>query len=150
MTFTFYKYTDDKRRVDKSNYLGTALATKTNCIFKDAEDKGTPQIETAYDSNIISANYVYIQELSSYYYLGEPVLAGQRFIFTASKDLLFSEKDNILNLECIIARQENDYNAYLNDDRYPVLNKQQVNTYPFPRGFAPKGSESIVLVVNGS
>lgn len=147
MTFTFYKYTDDKRRVDKSNYLGTALATKTNCIFKDAEDKGTPQIETAYDSNIINANYVYIQELGSYYYLSEPTLAGQRFIFTASKDLLFSEKDNILNLECIIARQENDYNAYLNDDRYPVLNKQQVNTLAFPSGFS--NGEDILLIVNG-
>lgn len=147
MTFTFYKYTDDKIRVDKSNYLGTALATKTNCVFKGAESKGTPTIETAYDSNILNANYVYIQELSSYYYLDEPILAGQRFIFNANKDLLFTEKDNIKNLHCIVSRQENVYNAYLNDDRYPVLNKQQVNTLAFPSGFS--NGEDILLIVNG-
>ena len=150
MTFIFYQYTDDKKRVDKTNYLGTALATKTNCTFKKPEDKGQPQIVVAYDSAIMSANYLYITELSSYYYLSEPILANQRLVFNATKDLLFTEKENIKNLKCIISRQEHEYNAYLNDDRYPVLNKQQVNTLPFPRGFAPKGDESIVLVVNGS
>lgn len=146
MTFTFYKYTDDARRVDKTNYL-TQLAVKSNCVFKDAENKGTPQIEAAYDANIKDANYLFIDTLG-YYYLSEPVLAGQRFIFTASKDLLFTEKTNILNLECIIARQENKYNAYLNDDRFPVLNKQQVNTIEFSSGF-PQHDE-VLLIVNGS
>ena len=145
MTFTFYKYTDDARRIDKANYL-TQLAVKSNCVFKDAENKGTPVIEAAYDANIKDANYLYIDTLG-YYYLSEPVLAGQRFIFTASKDLLFTEKTNILNLECIIARQENKYNAYLNDDRFPVLNKQQVNTLAFPSGFS--NTDNIVMVVNG-
>lgn len=147
MTFTFYQYTDDKKRVDKSNYLGTALATKTNCTFKKPEDKGQPQIVVAYDSAIMNANYLYITELSSYYYLSEPVLANQRLVFNATKDLLFTEKDNIKNLKCIISRQESKYNAYLNDDRYPVLNKQQVNTLAFPVGFS--NGEDILLIVNG-
>lgn len=147
MTFTFYQYTDDKKRVDKSNYLGTALATKTNCVFKKPEDKGQPQIVVAYDSAIMTANYLYITELSSYYYLSEPILANQRLVFNATKDLLFTEKDNIKNLKCIISRQESKYNAYLNDDRYPVLNKQQVNTLAFPVGFS--NGEDILLIVNG-
>lgn len=147
MTFIFYRYENYHIRVDKANYLGTALATKTNCVFKSAESKGTPTIETAYDANILNANYVYIQELSSYYFLEEPILAGQRLIFNASKDLLFTECTNIKNLHCIVARQENEYNAYLNDDRYPVLNKQQVNTLAFPSGFS--NGEDILLIVNG-
>lgn len=147
MTFTFYQYTDDKKRVDKTNYLGTALATKNNCVFKKPEDKGQPQIVVAYDSAIMTANYLYIAELSSYYYLSEPILANQRLVFNATKDLLFTEKDNIKNLKCIISRQESKYNAYLNDDRYPVLNKQQVNTLAFPVGFS--NSEDILLIVNG-
>lgn len=146
MTFTFYKYIDDARRVDKTNYL-TQLAVKNNCVFKDAENKGTPVIEAAYDATIKDANYLFIDTLG-YYYLSEPVLAGQRFIFTAGKDLLFTEKANILKLECIIARQENKYNAYLNDDRFPVLNKQQVNTIEFADGF-PLHDE-VLLIVNGS
>lgn len=149
MTFTFYQYKDDKKRVDKTNYLGTALATKNNCIFKDSEDKGTPQLELAYDANIKDANYVYIQELAAYYYLNEPIMAGQRFIFNATKDLLMSEKDNILNLECIVSRQQNAYNAYLNDSRLPIMNRQKVNTLPFPSGFADRTQDSIILVVNG-
>ena len=117
-------------------------------IFKDNEDKGAPTLELAYSEDFISANYCYIEELGHYYYLTEPVLGAQRMIFTAKSDLLMTYKDEILELGCIIARQENKYNAYMNDNRFPVSSKQDVTTLLFPSGFS-EDHEELLVVVNG-
>lgn len=147
MTFTFYKSTADNRVVDKTASL-TQLGTAKTVIFKDTVGKGDPSIELAYDSTILEANYAYCSEDGYYYYLGEPFLGQMRITFPTAVDLLMTYKTQIQNLTCIIGRQESKYNAYLNDDRYPILNKQQVNTLAFPTGFA--NGEDILLIVNGS
>ena len=147
MTFTFYKNTADNRVVDKTAAL-TQLGNAKTVIFKDTVGKGDPSIELAYDSTILEANYAYCSEDGYYYYLGEPVLGQMRITFPTAVDLLMTYKTQIQNLTCIISRQESKYNAYLNDDRYPVLNKQQVNTLAFPTGFS--NGEDILLIVNGS
>lgn len=117
-------------------------------IFKESESKGEPTIELAYNSDFVNANYCYIEELAHYYYLSEPILGKQRMVFNAKTDLRMTFKEDILNLGCIIARQENEYNAYLNDDKYPVLNKQDVSTVLFPSGFSDS-HEEIIVAVNG-
>ena len=147
MTFTFYKNTADNRVVDKTASL-TQLGQAKTVIFKDTVGKGDPSIELTYDSTILEANYAYCSEDGYYYYLGEPFLGQMRITFPTAVDLLMTYKTQIQNLTCIIGRQESKYNAYLNDDRYPVLNKQQVNTLAFPTGFANR--EDILLIVNGS
>lgn len=147
MTFTFYKNTADNRAVDKTASL-TQLGTAKTVIFKDTVGKGDPSIELAFDSTILEANYAYCSEDGYYYYLGEPFLGQMRITFPTAVDLLMTYKTQIQNLTCIIGRQESKYNAYLNDDRYPILNKQQVNTLAFPTGFA--NGEDILLIVNGS
>ena len=146
MTVTFYTNSADNIIVDKSSKL-TQLGTRNNVKFKKDENKGTPQLELAYDSIIEPANYCYIDDIGYYYNMAEPVLGAQRMTFDLNCDLLMSKKAEILNLGCIIARQENNYNAYLNDDRFPVLNKQQVNTLDFPDGFP--NHDEVIIVVNG-
>lgn len=146
MTFTFYRNTADNRVVDKTSAL-TQLGNAKTVIFKETVGKGDPSIELAYDSTIMNANYAYCSDDGYYYYLGEPFLAQQRITFPTAVDLLMTYKTQIQNLTCIIGRQESKYNAYLNDDRFPVLNKQQVNTLAFPSGFS--NGEEILLIVNG-
>lgn len=146
MTFTFYRNTADNRVVDKTSAL-TQLGNAKTVIFKETVGKGDPSIELAYDSTILEANYAYCSDDGYYYYLGEPFLAQQRITFPTAVDLLMTYKTQIKNLTCIIGRQESKYNAYLNDERFPVLNKQQVNTLAFPSGFS--NGEDILLIVNG-
>ena len=104
---------------------------------------------TGNSSIIDNANYAYCSETGYYYYLSEPMYSQQRVIYTTTVDLLMTYKSEIKNLKCIIARQESKYNAYLNDDRLPVLNKQEVSILPFPGGFTHPSNDSILLVVNG-
>lgn len=147
MTVTFYSNTADNIVVDKTSSL-TQLGVLNNVTFKKDDNKGTPQLELAYNSTIEHANYCYIQELGYYYNMSEPVLGAQRMTFDLSTDLLMTKKNEILGLGCIIARQEQKFNAYLNDDRFPVLNKQEVTTVLFPSGFSDTHQE-IIIAVNG-
>lgn len=147
MTVTFYSNTADNRKVDKTGSL-TTLATLNNVSFKMDENRGEPQLELAYTATIAGANYCYIQELGYYYYLSEPILSTQRMLFNCSTDLLMTYKTEILNLKCIVARQEEKFNAYLKDDRYPVKAKQDVTTVLFPSGFSDTHQE-IIIAVNG-
>lgn len=147
MKVTFYANTADNIVVDKTSSL-TQLGILNNVTFKKDENKGTPQLELAYNSTIEHANYCYIQELGYYYNMSEPVLGAQRMIFDLSTDLLMSKKSEILGLGCIIARQEEKFNAYLNDERFPVLNNQEVTTVYFPSGFSDTHQE-IIIAVNG-
>lgn len=120
-----------------------------NIIFKANTDKGSATLELSYNENIFeNANYCYLPDFGYYYYMSEPVLSQQRIIYTLLTDLLMTFKSDILNLGCIISRQENNYNAYLNDDRFPVLNKQEVTTLEFPYGFSDE-HEEIIVAVNG-
>lgn len=122
-----------------------------NIIFKANTDRAAATIELSYSDEIFNeANYCYLPELGYYYYMSEPVMSQQRIIYTLSDDLIMSFLNDVLELGCIISRQEEEdnYNAYLNDSRYPVLNKQEVTTQVFPYGFSDKNQE-IIIAVNG-
>lgn len=147
MHVTFYTNNADNRKVDKTAEL-TIITTLDNVHFYRDENKGGPTLELAYNQSVFNnANYCYIQELGHYYYMSEPVMSQQRITFSLTTDLLMTFKTDILALECIISRQEKKYNAYLRDNRYPVLNKQDVNTLVFPTAFS--GTEQMLLIVNG-
>ena len=149
MTVTFYSNNADNRKVDKTSEL-TTLRTLTNVHFYRDENKGGPALELAYDQTIFEdANYCYIQELNHYYYMSEPTMSQQRITFSLTSDLLMTFKDDILDLECIIARQESEYNTYLNDNRLPVLNRHDVTTLLFPSGFSDDHYECIMSVNGG-
>ncbi len=119
-----------------------------NVIFKNDERKDIPTLELAFNENIYNnANYCYNTETGYYYYLSEPLLGACRMYYDCECDLKMTYKNDILNLGCIIARQENEFNTYLVDDKAPVLNKRLVNTIKFPNGFS--NTDSYILATTG-
>lgn len=118
-----------------------------NVIYKDDETKDTPTLEMTYSAALIHANYAYCVDTGYYFYLSEPTLAAQRLFFNCEVDLLMTYKDDILKLGCIIDRQEYEFNAYLVDDKAPILNRRVVNTLKFPVGFS--NNDSYILATTG-
>lgn len=118
-----------------------------NVIYKDDETKDTPTLEMAYSEALAGANYAYCVGTGYYFYLSEPTFAAQRLFFNCEVDLLMTYKDDILKLGCIIDRQENEFNAYLVDDKAPILNRRVVNTLKFPTGFS--NNDSYILATTG-
>lgn len=132
MTITVYKISDDRRVVNKT--LGTAVATLTAIIKNDA-DILYPVLEVAYNSSVLTANYLYIDTLQRYYYIKNIKLDRQRIFLECEVDVLKSYYNEIKNLNCVVSRQENNYNTYLNDGVWRNLQPKEVITLPFTQSF---------------
>ena len=132
MTITVYKISDDRRVVNKT--LGTAVATLTAVIKNDA-DILYPVLEVAYNSSVLTANYLYIDTLQRYYYIKNIKLDRQRIFLECEVDVLKSYYNEIKNLSCVVSRQENNYNTYLNDGVWRNLQPKEVITLPFTQSF---------------
>lgn len=132
MTITVYKISDDRRVVNKT--LGTAVATLT-AVMKNEADILYPVLEVAYNSSVLTANYLYIDTLQRYYYIKNIKLDRQRLFLECEVDVLKSYYNEIKNLSCVVSRQENNYNTYLNDGVWRNLQPKEVITLPFTQSF---------------
>lgn len=141
MVIYFYKYKGKKNVINKT--LPTPTKILNEVTFKTDTSQENPTLILKYDNDIADCNYCFIGELNSFYFMYEPVLAQGYMTIELEKDLLKTCVTQILDMDCIIARNEHTYNTYLYDDRLPVLDKQQINTIAFSGGFA--NTDSFVL-----
>jgi len=117
MNIILYRNSSDNRVLRKSL---TQIST-LSCDIYGSESIITPRFILEY-TGVISTepNYCYVAELNRYYYIRDIVLApaGQR-ILMCEVDVLMSNIDDILNLSCLVLRQENETlcNKYLVDNR---------------------------------
>lgn len=125
MYITLYRNSSDNRVLRKSL---TQVSTPLSCDIYGSESIITPRFILEYVG--VEANYCYVAELNRYYYIRDIVLApgGQR-ILMCEVDVLMSNIDEILNLSCLVLRQENETlcNKYLVDNRMiENITKQEV------------------------
>ena len=125
MYITLYRNNSDNRRLRKSL---TQVSTPLLCDIYGSESIITPRFILEYVG--VEANYCYVAELNRYYYIRDIVLApGGRRILMCEVDVLMSNIDEILNLNCLVLRQENETlcNKYLVDNRMIAnVNKEEV------------------------
>ena len=125
MYITLYRNSSDNRTLQKSL---TQVSTPLSCDIYGSESIITPRFILEYAG--VEPNYCYVAELNRYYYIRDIVLApgGQR-ILMCEVDVLMSNIDEILNLNCLVLRQENETlcNKYLVDNRMIAnVNKEEV------------------------
>ena len=125
MYITLYRNNSDNRILRKSL---TQISTPLSCDIYGSESIITPRFILEYAG--VEPNYCYVAELNRYYYIRDIVLApgGQR-ILMCEVDVLMSNIDEILNLNCLVLRQENETlcNKYLVDNRMIAnVNKEEV------------------------
>lgn len=142
-TCILYNNASDRRVLNKNL---TQIASY-GIEYKGDIDVLRPKIVLAYDQNILSSNYCYIQELGRYYYMNSPVLVRQMAIIQCEIDVLMTYRQQIANCECICDRSESKYNLYLNDGMYRGYQFDTVVTRLFPQGFDK--SLQYILAVGG-
>lgn len=148
MTITLYTISDDSRQLvkeaDNDHKLGELTA-----IFKGDVDILNPVLEIAYSASYAAANYLYISSLGRYYFINKITVSAQRMYLECSVDVLMTYAEEILDLDAIIARQEdkNEAQFYLSDGMFRILQPKDVVPLPFPEAFDSKGS--FVLTVGG-
>lgn len=162
MIITLYLNSAEDNRVDKSSYLtevvslsgtlreGTSIVTPTILVELVAEAGGLIQAngedvlgngEEITDGNIGGDlvprfNYAFIPQFHRYYFLADMVAVNKSLYYLSlTCDPLMSFKEEFLDLEGMIARQEFDYNPLLKDERRVFLPTKQVSS-----AFMAKGS----------
>lgn len=129
MTIDFYKISDDPRVLEKT--LGTLLYT-CNANILGTCSVHDPVLVLSYNSNLVTANYFHISDWGAYYFMGEPELSpGGRCIIRGTKDVLFSNKDEILNLHAYCSRCESKAEKYAVDSAPLSLVTSNVTNIPF-------------------
>lgn len=115
MLITLYSSSADPRDIYKGTKL-TTIATVDAEPFYPIEVT-VPVFRLSYNSSFKSINYCYVPELGRYYFINKIVLeSGNAMIISCDCDVLMSFRDDILNLDCVCLRNENDYNPYIQDD----------------------------------
>lgn len=120
----------------------TSISTE-NCVVKGSISMYTPSVILTYDGDMYDINYAYIEEYNRYYYVTDIVpTTGNRYELRLKCDVLESFRDDILNLRCIIDKQQNVdlSNKYINDGSYVVENKDYNTIYNFKQGFNETGT----------
>lgn len=150
MTLYLYRISNDRREITKTLSVDTLLGSMTAHIKGDT-DIMDPVFEIAYNTDYMAANYIYCPDWNRYYFIVEPPkVSQQRLILTCHEDVLYSFKAAILNLNCVIQRQESPTraNRYLADGMFRALAKQEITTpYIFPQAFTK--NLSIVVTTGG-
>ena len=115
---TLYKNTAENNKIDKTEYLTKVidlqgyLRQETNII--------NPSIIIEYAGEI-NFNYVYISTFNRYYFVNSITsVRTNLWRLEMSCDVLMTYKSTILNYECYVSRNENDYNADIEDSYLPL------------------------------
>lgn len=133
--------------VKKIGKTPTAVTTLTG-TFRDETDLTDPEILIEYSGTFSGINYFYVAEIDRYYFITKKVsVRTNLWRITGHCDLLMSASDVLLDTYAVIARQENAYNLYLNDDMFKVSANPRLQIANFPNKFE---GESFVLVMNGA
>lgn len=138
----------------EANIIGKSITdiVTRSCIVKGDISHETPVIILVYDgTNIEKINYMKIPALSRSYFITDIInLTGGRYEIRGRVDVLESFKNQILNMRCIIDKQEsqNISNMYLNDGSFISSEKEFIYTKTFPDGFLDDG-EYILITAGG-
>lgn len=106
-----------------------------------------PTIRIEYDGAFTEVNYAYIAAFKRYYYVTDIVsVATKLWDISMHCDVLKTYTEGILGSSAVIAKQETEWNMYLDDGTFKANSDSIVVTKVFPNGFKNK---SFILALAG-
>lgn len=146
MQIDLFTCTAERNRVNKSDYISNrftmdgTIKNPTSAMNVEIEIEKTNPVKFAY-------NYMYIGEFNRYYYIDDiRTISNNRWLISASVDVLFSFMNDILQTTAIIDKTENEEtaNLYLDDGSF-VMDSRKYNTVKeFPSGLNENGSYILI------
>lgn len=136
----------ERNRVNKSDYISNRFTLQGN--IKSSTSVTNIVIEIAKSNPVIyEYNYMYIGEFNRYYYIDDITnVSANRWIITASVDVLFSFMNDILETNAIIEKVENEVtaNLYLDDGSFVMDSRKYNEIKEFPSGLNENGSYILI------
>lgn len=136
----------ERNRVNKSDYISNRFTLQGN--IKSSTSVTNIVIEIAKSNPVIyEYNYMYIGEFNRYYFIDDITnVSANRWIITASVDVLFSFMNDILETNAIIEKVENEVtaNLYLDDGSFVMDSRKYNEIKEFPSGLNENGSYILI------
>lgn len=141
MNVTFYKYTGENNRLNKTLENGVTL----ECDFNMEYYTITPNLKLYTES--CDYNYCYIADINKYYFITNKIIQRNKlYILRLSEDVLMTYKDLILTLYGTVTKTTN-YN-YLDGNNIPITSKTELKEYSFNDVFNHTGNYVLIGVSN--
>lgn len=160
MTIRFYHNTSERVKIGKT--IGPVNVNPTAPVAADRNSlTGTLRTGCSITDPVITftgldpttvaqADYIKIDEFDRYYFITDITFDQANVVtVTAHVDVLESFSTSILNQKGVVARQEKNWNVYLNDDMYKVYSNPYVVVRNFPNTAGIGDSTSWVLAMAG-
>lgn len=133
-----------------NNYLYKSLST-IRTVSGDLK-KGTSILNpTILFSGSIpnGCNYLHIPEFNRYYFVNDiRAITNNMFEISAHVDVLQTYASNLENCEGIVARNENEWNLYIDDGSFKVYSNPQLALKNFTGGFS--GYSYVMAIAGGN
>lgn len=114
--------------------------------FRDNIDIMNPSILIELDA-LPDCNYIYIPAFSRYYFVTTiRAVRNGIFDFSGHVDVLQTYGNQIRELDALVAKQENNFNLYLNDGTFKTYQNPIVTQRAFPNAFT---GSSYILTMSG-
>ena len=145
MQIKFYYNSSEKNKINKS--ISRELTMDGN--LRDECSVINPTILVEH-SNLSNYNYVYIPEFKRYYFITEMTIVRDNLWRISLKvDVLESFKSDILNLSCIVDKQQyENYGNNIDDGSYINKADSFVEIANYPNGFNSSGE--FILITAGA
>lgn len=147
LTLKLYKNSSPVEKIGKNL---TGELNLGDILLKDGTSVLTPVLRVHTGQDIFQYNYMYIPELSRYYFIDDIVSVNNDiWEISGHVDVLETYKQGILTNSVVLRRQENKFNTYLNDERWPVYTYDDVITFKFTDSGFKKSLEYLLVVAGG-
>lgn len=145
MQIKFYYNSSEKNKINKS--ISRELTMDGN--LRDECSVINPTILVEH-SNLSNYNYVYIPEFKRYYFITEmTIVRNNLWRISLKVDVLESFKSDILNLSCIVDKQQyENYGNNIDDGSYINKADSFVEIANYPNGFNSSGE--FILITAGA
>ena len=145
MQIKFYYNSSEKNKIGKS--ISRELTMNGN--LRDECSVINPTILVEH-SNLSSYNYVYIPEFKRYYFITEmTIVRNNLWRISLKVDVLESFKTDILNLNCIVDKQQNQsYSNNIDDGSYINKADSFIEIANYQNGFNSSGE--FILITAGA
>lgn len=137
MTAILYRNTSASKTLNKN----LVEIGRTNLTLYELSDLMNPRFKL---KNKTNANYIYIPDLG-YYYINNQILGNQCCYLVCEKDVLMSNRSEILNLDCFVLRNEYEYNLDIPDNLLPLQEKTIVYSRTDNKNAPQIGNGTIIM-----
>ena len=141
MTAILYNNVSDNREINKNI---TEISTIDLTIYLDTNVLN-PVFKVKTFNN--TGNYLYVPSLNRYYYINNYILSNQCVYLHCTVDVLMSYKNEILNSEVLVYRNEFIKDLRLQDTNMPISCKKQIQIEQISEQFINNGIGCYIIGV---